>query len=124
MNSNGRELLEQLTREALERIGAEPLEPPLERSVRREEGLPDAEPGSPIAAEWDIFRREVEWLISQGGRGRIALIKLGQPITVWDTLRDAAQAARLLYGQESCLLQEIQPHLRPLRLERHRSCRA
>jgi hypothetical protein len=74
--------------------------------------LPDVEPGSPIAAEWEIFRREVGWLISEGNRGRIALVKAGRPITVWDTLRDALHAAQLLY-EEPFLLQEIQPSLRP-----------
>jgi hypothetical protein len=123
MNTNGRELVERLTREALERIGAALPVPPPERPARPDEGLPDVEPGSPIAAEWAIFRLDVEWLIGQGCKGRFALVNVGQPLTVWDTLRDADQAAQLLYGQQPCLIQEIQRYLPPLRLEGDRSCR-
>jgi hypothetical protein len=76
--------------------------------------LPDAEPGSSIAEEWDMFRREVKNLIREGGKGRFALVKSGQPITIWDSLRDAAQAGQMLYGQAPCLVQEIQPYLKAL----------
>jgi hypothetical protein len=47
--------------------------------------------------------------------GRFALVKAGQEITVWDSLRDAAQAGQLLYGAETCLIQQILPRLRSLR---------
>jgi hypothetical protein len=123
MSTEGRDLVERLHREAVEQINAGLPEPPTERPARRVEGLPDAEPGSPIAAEWDLFRREVEGLIAEGCQGRFALVKAGHPITAWDTLRDALQAAKLLYGQQMCLIQEIQRYLAPVRLQGVRSWR-
>jgi hypothetical protein len=115
MDNTGRELVERQHREALAQIRAEGLGR-LPESMDPVASLPDLAPGPPIAAEWDSFRKELEWLISQGNRGRIALVKTGHPITTWDTLRDALQAARLLYGNEPCLFQEIQPYLKPVRL--------
>ncbi len=124
MDTDPRALVERLHREEVERIQAGGAVPPSDRPARPEKGLPEAEPGSPIAAEWEIFRREVDRLIREGGRGRIALVQIGQPITVWDTLRDALQARRLVYGPGPCLIQEIQRYIRPVRLEPYRSCRA
>jgi hypothetical protein len=45
--------------------------------------------------------------LAEGQRGRFALVKAGRPLTVWDTLADAARAGRLLFGTEPCLVQEI-----------------
>lgn len=56
--------------------------------------LPEAEPGSPITQEWDLFRSKVDELIRDGKRGKYALVRVGQPITVWDTLIDALRAAQ------------------------------
>ena len=52
-----------------------------------------------------------------------SLIKAGHPLTVWDTLADAARAGRLLFGTEPCLVQEIQPFLRSPRVGYNRPCR-
>jgi hypothetical protein len=85
--------------------------------------LPE-EPADPaFAAEWKLFRQEVARLLVDGKRGRFALVKAGHPVTVWDTLVDAAQASRLLYGKEPCLVQEIQPFLRSFRVGYNRLCR-
>jgi hypothetical protein len=110
---DGRELVERLHREELarlmaERRGEQPGQP------ARDEDLPDVAPGCPVAEEWGLFRREVARLIREGARGHFALLKVGKPVTVWDTRHDAVQAAELLSGQERCLVQESQPYLRPL----------
>jgi hypothetical protein len=94
-----------------------------ERSPRQLQELPDAEPGSPITEEWNLFRREVQQLLSQGFKGKYALVKAGKPITIWDTLRDAVQAGEILYGSEPSLVQEVLPYLRPLRVGFNRLCR-
>ncbi len=115
MEDDGRELCLRMHREELARIRAEgpgQSPDPTDRIAK----LPPLPPGSPIKDEWDLFRSELPWLLSQGNRGRFALVKIGHPITTWDTLRDALQAARLIYGKEPFFFQEIQPYLKPIRL--------
>ncbi len=105
-------LVTRLHREEIERLRGTPLPPPELPAI----DLPE-EPADPaFAAEWQMFRQNVARLITEGKRGRIALLRAGQPLTVWDTLPDAVQAARLLFGTAPCLVQEIQPTLRPLRV--------
>jgi hypothetical protein len=122
MNDDARELILQLHREEVERIRKEG-PAPTEQPTGRVEELPEGDPDSPTAAEWALFRRELAWLLSQGNKGRIAVVKAGHPITTWDTVRDALQAGGLLYGKEMFLIQEIQPYLAPVRLGRVWSCR-
>lgn len=117
MPEPGRELAERLHREAVERVLAP-------SAVSVDACLPEGAPDSPVAPEWDLYRREVPRLLADGHRHRFALVKTGHPITVWDTLRDALQAARLLYGTAACLVQEILPYLRAQRRRERRPCRA
>jgi len=116
MTEPGRELVEQSHRKALEQIRSGLSLEPADPQPFAEPDLPPATPGSPFAEEWELFRSEVGNLLADGGRGRFALVKSGQPITVWDSLRDAAQAGQLLYGAEACLIQPILPRLRSLRV--------
>jgi hypothetical protein len=114
MSEHADDWLQRLHREEVERIRNEP--PHLEEELAEPTpDLPDAAPGSPFAAEWNLFCRLVVGLVHEGHRGRMALVKAGQPITIWDTPRDAVQASQLLYGPAPCLVQEIQPFLRPAR---------
>jgi hypothetical protein len=115
MAETGRELVERMHRQALEQLRSEPHPEPAEKQEMSVPDLPPALPGSPFAQEWEVFRHEVGRLLAEGCRGRFALIKIGQEITVWDTLHDAAQAGRLLFGTESCLIQQVLPRLRSLR---------
>jgi hypothetical protein len=118
-----RESVERLHREELDRIRGQRIPCPSVQSQPEHLALPEGDPNSPVAEEWAIFRREVTRLIEEGGKGRFALIKAGQPITVWDTLHDAAQAGRLLHGEAPCLVQQILPYLRPLSARHLRPCR-
>jgi hypothetical protein len=115
MTETGRELVERMHRQALDQLQAMPQPESDEQQGADHIDLPPAEPGSPFAEEWEAYRNEVGRLLAEGCRGRFALIRSGQPITVWDSLRDAAQAARLLYGAEPCLIQQVDSRLRPLR---------
>jgi hypothetical protein len=115
MSASGRELVERLHRQALEQLPAQPHPEPGAQQDAQQIDLPPAEAVSPYAEEWEIYRNEVARLLAEGCRGRFALIRNGQPITVWDSLRDAVQAARLLYGSEPSLIQQIDSRLRPLR---------
>lgn len=65
--------------------------------------LPPANPHSPLAAEWETYRREVGRLLAEGQEGKYALIKGDEIIGIYDTW-DAAREA----GLEKYLLQ---PHV-------------
>jgi len=112
--------LARLHREEVERLRGRPMLPPELPTIH----LPEEPADATLATEWQTFRQEVARLLAEGQRGRFALVKAGHPLTVWDTLADAARAGRLLFGTEPCLVQEIQPFLRPLRVEYNRPCRA
>ncbi len=114
MPDEGSNLVQRLHEQAINHLRKEAGLPPAQPQTPVRIDLPDAPLGSPVAAEWNLYRHEVGRLLAEGSRGRVALVKVGQPITVWDTTRDAVQASRLLYGQELCLVQEIQPVLRGL----------
>jgi hypothetical protein len=119
MTDEQESLVARLHREEVERLRGQQLPPPELPAIT----LPE-EPADPaLAAEWQMFRREVARLLADGQRGRFALVKVGHSLTIWDTLADAARAGRLLFGTEPCLVQEIQPSLRALRVGYHRQCR-
>jgi hypothetical protein len=77
--------------------------------------LPDPPADQPFAQEWQTFKREVYRLLCAGDKGRFALIKGEQVISVWDTHRDALQAGLEGFGQEPFFVQEIQLYVKPIR---------
>jgi hypothetical protein len=84
--------------------------------------VPEPPPGDPFAAEWRTFKREVYRLMCSGNKGRFALIKGDQLVSVWDTLTDATQAGRERFGKEPFLVQEIQLYVKVLRSGYFRLC--
>jgi hypothetical protein len=122
MAEDANELVLRLHRDAVERLRREP-PPSADRPPTPSPELPEAPPDSPVAAEWNLFRAEVGRLLRDGYERRFALVKVGHPVTVWDTRRDAIRAGQLLYGPSLCLVQEILPFLRPLRVGYNRPCR-
>jgi hypothetical protein len=119
MTDNPESLVARLHREEIERRRGTPAPPPELPAI----DLPEESADPALAAEWRLFRQEVARLLAEGQRGRFALVKAGHALTVWDTLADAARAGRLLFGTEPCLVQEIQPSLRPLRVGDNGPCR-
>ena len=104
------EFVRRLHSEEIEKLRAQwPYGP---REERTYPPLPEAEPGSPIKAEWDLFRAAVDGLIRNGNRGKYALIRVGHPILIWDTLGDALQAAQLVGCEQKCIVQQVLPYLR------------
>jgi hypothetical protein len=65
--------------------------------------LPPAEPGEPLAAEWETYRREIGRLLAEGLEGKYALIRGNEIVGIYDTW-DAARKA----GLEKYLLE---PHM-------------
>jgi hypothetical protein len=69
--------------------------------------LPPAQPDSPLAAEWETYRREVGRLLAEGHEGKFALIKGDEIIGIFLTREEARQV-----GLDKYLLQ---PHtVRPI----------
>ncbi len=69
--------------------------------------LPPADPNSPLAAEWETYRREVGRLLAEGKEGKVALIKGDEIIGIYDTWDEAKRV-----GLERFLLE---PHtVRPI----------
>jgi hypothetical protein len=112
MTETGDELVRRLHQEEIERMRQESETGSLPPREVQYPPLPDAEPGSPMAEEWTMFKREVGRLLQEGHRGKFALIKAGQAITIWDTFYDAVQAAQSLDGNGKTLVQEVLPYLR------------
>ncbi len=62
---------------------------------------------SPIAREWDTYRRAVGRLLAEGHENRWVLIKGEEIIGLWDTEHDARAAALGKFLMEPCLIQQI-----------------
>jgi hypothetical protein len=97
---------EQAQREANER-GRVPLAPPREPVTIPYTELPDGQPDSPIAAEWNFYRREVGRLLAEGQEGRWVLIKGEEIMGIWDRHDDARAVALQKYVMQPCLIQQI-----------------
>ena len=83
----------------------------------RPSGLDDV----PLAEEWATFQRRLsEWLAS-GLAGRFAVIKGSHVLAICRTLVEAMIAGRDRFGSDQFLVQEIQPHVRPLFIRHPRS---
>lgn len=69
--------------------------------------LPPADPNSPLAAEWETYRREIGRLLAEGQEGKFALIKGDEIIGIYEKWDEARRV-----GLEKYLLQ---PHVvRPI----------
>jgi hypothetical protein len=119
MTDKPESLVGRLHREEVERLRGKPTPAPELPAIN----LPDKPADPALIAEWQLFRQEIARLLAEGQRGRFALVETRRPLTVWDTLADAARAGRLLFGTDPCLVQEIQPSLGPLLVVYNRQCR-
>jgi hypothetical protein len=72
-------------------------------------------PDSPIAKEWDLFRRELPRLLAEGHEGRWALVKNEELIGIWHTYDEARTIGLERFGVVPMLVQEIRAWYRPVR---------
>src|SRR4051812_1875478 len=100
MSEEANDMVRRLHREQIERIRGATGVAPRETFLPPEMDLPEGSPDDPLYAEWSAYRKAVVRLLGEGQRGKFALVKDGHAITVWDTLRDAVQAGRLLHGEQ------------------------
>ncbi|HEY1376520.1 MAG TPA: hypothetical protein VGF55_06980 [Gemmataceae bacterium] len=69
--------------------------------------LPEALPGSPIAAEWNFYRRVVGRLLAEGHEGKWVLIKGEEIIGIWDRPEDADRVRLERYPTQPVLMKPI-----------------
>jgi hypothetical protein len=69
--------------------------------------LPDPASGSPLATEWDHYRREVARLLAEGHEGKWGLIKGEEIVGVWNTQEEADQVRIERYLMQPVLLKQI-----------------
>jgi hypothetical protein len=82
-----------------------PLPPAEPRTVHYTE-LPESASG-PLAAEWNVYRREVGRLLAEGHEGRWVLIKGEEIIGVWDTEGEADRVRLDRFLMQDVLLKQI-----------------
>lgn len=83
------ELLRQLQEREREQLKDRPPPPPREPATIPCTELAEPLPGSPIAREWDYYRREVVRLLAEGNEGKWILIKGDQIVGIWNTQEEA-----------------------------------
>jgi hypothetical protein len=72
--------------------------------------LPPAQAGSPIAQEWETYRREVGRLLAEGHEGRTVLIKGDRIVGLFDTDDEARTAGANMFLLDSYLIQQVRTH--------------
>jgi hypothetical protein len=105
MNEEQRELVERLRRKEMELIRNQPRAASLQQQTIHYTELPEGSADSPIAREWNVYRREVGRLLAEGHEGKWVLIKGEEIIGIWDS-RDEARAVAL----ERYLMQPVLIH--------------
>ncbi len=89
--------------------------------------LQPGSPHSPIAQEWETYRREAGRLLAEGREGRFVLIKGGRIVDFFDTEEEGIAAGYRLFTRGPFFVQQVREyervyfHLRAL-LPPLRSC--
>jgi len=102
------DLLLELDRETLKRSSLknpERKQPP--RNTIHYSELPPSIPNSPLAEEWDFYRREVGRLLAEGLEGKHVLIKGEAIIGIWDTHEQAYEVALQKYLRQPVLIKQV-----------------
>jgi hypothetical protein len=106
MSGNDRGPVAPTSREAGEQPRAQPSPPGEPRTIHFTE-LPEGRPDSPIAREWNLYRREVGRLLAEGHEGRWVLIKGEEIIGLWDSEEEASAVAYRKYLMQHCLIHQV-----------------
>ncbi len=104
MNQTERELLEKShLQHMIESSGRSPAERP---TIHYTELAEDTST-SPIAAEWNFYRREAGRLLAEGHEGRWVLIKDEKIIGIWDTEQAAYDVALKDYLMQPVFIHQV-----------------
>jgi hypothetical protein len=82
--------------------------------------LAEAPPDSPIATEWNFYRRHVGHLLAEGNQGKWVLVKGEQIAGIWDTFEEAHEAQRCLV--QPVMLKQVLEREPLLRIGYNRPC--
>jgi hypothetical protein len=77
--------------------------------------LPPSEPDSPLAVEWEFYRKEVGRLLAEGHAGRHVLIKSAEIIGIYNSHNEAVAEGHRRYLMQAFLVHEIQTEERVFR---------
>jgi len=81
--------------------------PPREPATIHYTELAEPLPGSPIATEWDCYRREVGRLLAEGNEGKWILIKGDQIVGIWNTQEEADSVRIERFLMQPVLMKQI-----------------
>jgi hypothetical protein len=79
--------------------------------------LSPAHPNSPLAVEWEFYRREVGRLLAEGNEGKHILIKGEQIIGLFDSHLEALDAGYEHFLRQSFLVHQVQTRERVYQME-------
>jgi hypothetical protein len=126
MNDRAEDLVLRLPREEVEQIQARPPQPsrPPERPTIPSTQLPDGPPDSPIATEWNFYRRILGRLLAEGYEGKWLLIKNEEVVGIWDTEAEADTVRLERFAMQPVLMKQILAREPILRIGYNRLCRS
>jgi hypothetical protein len=119
VESTTEELLRRLVEQERQRGQGLPPLPPGERPTIPYTELGEAPPDSPIAAEWNFYRREVGRLLAEGHEGKWVLIKGEQIVGLHEAFQGAYQVALEKYLMQPVLIQQVRTREPILRVRGH-----
>jgi hypothetical protein len=122
MPETNEELLRQLVDQERQLVKELPPLPRPERSTIDYTELAEAPSDSPIATEWNFYRRQVARLLAEGHEGRWVLIQGEQIVGIWDTLEQANEGQASL--SEPVVVKQILKREPLLRIGYNRPCRS
>jgi hypothetical protein len=107
MNDVELDRFERINREEIERIPHEPPPAVPARQTIHYAELPEDSSNSPIAKEWNFYRREVGRLLAQGQEGKWVLITGEEVIGIWETQEQAYEVALQKYLMQPVLIHRV-----------------
>jgi hypothetical protein len=84
--------------------------------------LPEGPAGSPIATEWDFYRRTVGRLLAEGHEGRWLLIQKEDIVGLWDTEAEANAVRVARFAHQPVLMKQVLAREPILRIGFNRLC--
>jgi hypothetical protein len=86
--------------------------------------LPDGPPNSPIAVEWNFYRRIVGQLLVEGHEGKWLLIKNEEIVGIWASEAKANAVRQERFMMQPVLMKQILDRERILHIGYNRLCRS
>ncbi len=114
MKSERISLVQRLAEQERERVGDRPAPLPEPQGIHHTQ-LPEDHSGSPLAREWNVYRREIGRLLAEGNEGRFILIKGEEVLGLFDSWEAARVAGLERFLREPFFVHPIrasEPYLR------------